>query len=786
MTNPNINKLELEKVLQMLSKECSNSFSKELAMNLTPDSDIDTVRLELKKVSDAFSLSVRFKTPEFYDFPNMDASIGKAAGGGELSAKELLDINQILRNTNLLLRWHKQVDEECSLDGLFGLLFDETALSKKISTAIISEEEISDDASEALFSIRKSLARRSAKLRESLEAMLKSSSINKHLQENLVTIRDGRYVLPVKAESKRQVPGLVHDTSSSGATVFIEPMHVVEANNELAILKGREQEEIHKILSELSSQVGAQAEMIKSSFKGLVYLNLYFAKANLAAKMNACVPKISDDGIIVLKKARHPLIDKDRVVPIDFSLGESYKILIVTGPNTGGKTVILKTVGLLTLMTMCGMMIPVSDGSTITVFDKILVDIGDNQSIENDLSTFSSHIKNVGEILKKADGRSLVLLDELGSGTDPVEGAALAVAVTQKLRGLGADTVITTHYQELKMYALETDDVQNASCEFDMNTLTPTYRLIIGAPGSSNAFEISRRLGISDEIISYAKSLIDDDSKRLDNILDELESARLTALKEREEADKIKFEAERERREAAAERDRLQRDKENILSQAKSEAAALLRKISRESDALIDELNSIKKENDKSAFESRLQKAKSHTKTTLDDIYAVSSNDEIYDSAESGIIKKGDSVVLVGLNTKGTVLSNPDASGVCMVQAGAIKAKLSTAKLRLVKEEKKSGGSVSKSGVIPTAKREVKAELDIRGYMIDEGIFELDSFLDGAVMTGIGIVTVIHGKGTGALKNAVRAHLKNHKQVKSFRRGIYGEGEDGVTVIELK
>lgn len=788
MTDTNFKALELDKILLLLANECSNTYTKELAMGLAPQTDIAEVSAELSKTAEAFSLSVKYGSPEFYDFPNMDASVDKAKSGGELSAKELLDINRILKNTDLLISWRSQHDDETKLDGMFEMLFDLSDLSKKITLAIISEEEIADEASSALAAIRKSLIRQGAKLRDGLEGMLKSSSVNKYLQDNIVTIRDGRYVLPVKAEYKGNVPGLVHDTSSSGATVFIEPMQVVEANNEIAILKGKEQEEIHRILKEFSAQIGALSEQIKSSFKALVRLNLYFAKANLAAKMNAGVPELTDDGRMILKKARHPLIDREKVVPIDFSLGDGYRTLIVTGPNTGGKTVILKTVGLMALMTMCGLMIPVSDGSVVSVFNKILVDIGDNQSIENDLSTFSSHISNVNKIINKADEKSLVLLDEIGSGTDPVEGAALAVAMTEKLRTSGAAVVITTHYQELKLYALDTDGVQNASCEFDVKTLSPTYKLIIGTPGRSNAFEISKRLGVCDEIIDYAKSLLNDDSRRFENILDALESARIDADKEREAARKLKLEAQEQMQKAEEKFERLEKDRENIISQARNEASAILKRVTRESDALIDELDKVRRDKNKANFESRLVKAKAGAKASLDRIYESANPKTRSATADKHDYKKGDSVVLVDTNTKGTILSAPDSNGMCLVQAGIMKTKISASKLRPDKTEKVTigGGSVSKKGIASAAKREAKMELDIRGYMVDEGLFELDSFLDSAVMAGIGMVTIIHGKGTGALKNAVRKHLKNHKQVKSFRRGMFGEGEDGVTVVELK
>lgn len=789
MDNINYQTLELHKILSLLEKECSNSYTKEMALLLKPDNDIVTVKSELSKTSEAFSLSARFGTPYFTDVVNMDDSINRAKNGGILSMEELIFINRILKNSCELLLWREEVKEEkIKLDYLFEALFDLSQVSKRISSAIISEDEMADDASDELMSIRRSITRQGAKIRDGLEKMIKSSTVQKYLQDNIVTIRDGRYVLPVKTEQKSNVPGLIHATSATGSTVFVEPMQIVEANNEIAILKGREQEEIQRILKGFSEKIADNSEQIKSSFKAIVKLNLYFAKANLAAKMNACAPKIADNGKITLKKARHPLIDKDKVVPIDFSLGYDYNTLVITGPNTGGKTVILKTVGLLTLMTMCGMLIPVSDGSVVSVFKNILVDIGDNQSIEQNLSTFSSHISNVNNIVGTADDNSLVLLDEVGSGTDPVEGAALAVAMVEKLRSNNAKTVVTTHFHELKMYAIDTASVENASCEFNVKTLSPTYRLIIGSPGKSNAFEISSRLGVDDEIISYAKSLLNEDSMRFENVLDQLEKAQFEAQESLKEMQKLKEEAEAYKLELKLQKERLDADREDILSKARLEANNIVKRVTRESDAIIEELNKVRKDKNKAQFEENFIRAKSNVKSSLNRMYRNANPVTDAELKPNFDIKKGDTVLLVDTNKKGVVLSAPDSNGMCMVQAGIMKTKISSAKLKVIETEKVTfnSGSISKKGIVSRAEREVKMELDIRGYAVDDGLYELDSFIDNAVMSGIGVITIIHGKGTGVLKNAVRAHLKRHKQVQSFRRGLYGEGEDGVTIAELK
>ena len=526
MQNENYKTLELDKILLMLSSNCANESTKKLALEIQPSSDLFTVKNEIKKVSDALEFSIKFGAPPFYNIKDVSVSLKRAESGGMLSLSELLDIKVILRQTYELYKWFDQLEnKDTSLSELFECLFPNKFLWQKLETAIIDDERLSDEASPDLKAIRTKITRSGLKIRETLDKMIKSSSTQKYLQESIVTIRDGRFVLPVKTEYKGHINGLVHDTSATGATLFIEPISVVEANNDIRILQGKEQDEIHRIISEFSMECAQIKDQLISSYNAIVKLNLYFAKANLASKMKAVAPEISDDGIIILNKARHPLIDSKRVVPVDFSIGSDYDALVITGPNTGGKTVVLKTIGLLTLMTMCGMLIPVSDGSKISLFKKILVDIGDQQSIENNLSTFSSHINRVKKIINDADNESLILLDELGSGTDPVEGAALAVSIIERLKNLGSTLVTTTHYQELKMYALDTPHVENASCEFDVSTLKPTYRLIIGSPGKSNAFEISRSLGIDDDIIKYAESLISKDNRRFESIIDNLEKA---------------------------------------------------------------------------------------------------------------------------------------------------------------------------------------------------------------------------------------------------------------------
>lgn len=790
--------LELHKILEMLVGECHNDFSRKIAGEITPSTDLENVKTEALKTFDAYTRTVRFGTPGSINFADAATIAKRAQNGASLTLRELIDVARMLSQTEMLLSWRRQFEEEFKLDYLFECLFENRRLYDKINNAVLNEEELADSASPELASIRRKIILQGAKIRETLDKMIKSSDTQTYLQESLVTIRDGRYVLPVKSEHKNNVAGLVHDTSASGQTFFIEPMAVVEANNEIRVLKCKEQDEIERIIKELSGDVALFADQLVSDFEAAVKLDLYFAKANLGAKMAGTIPEISDDGEIILKKARHPLIDRNKVVPIDFALGSAYDSLIITGPNTGGKTVILKTVGLLTLMTMCGLMIPVSDGSKITVFDKILVDIGDQQSIEQSLSTFSSHMNKVIEILDTVDYKSLVLIDELGSGTDPVEGAALAVAIIEKIQSLGAKLVTTTHYQELKLYALEQDGVENASCEFDVKTLQPTYRLIIGSPGKSNAFAISSRLGLPDDIIKNAESMLSGESRRFEKVIDNLEATR----QQLEEHTKL---AEKYRRETEELRDRLVKEKNELIEKkdrevdlAKREARAIIERINLQSRRLMDQLEELKKEKDKEEFSKRVAEQKQTYKRDIEALYDEAGKlgnieEETYVLPRA--LKKGDDVIIKDGNKPGILIGLPDAQGVCVVQLGIMKTKVHVSKIRLAENEvtfnnsklsKKKTGSVSQKGVESRATRKSSIELDIRGYTVDEGLYELDTFIDNAVMSGNKVVTIIHGIGTGVLKNAVRNHLRRHPSVASSRKGIYGEGEDGVTVVELK
>lgn len=783
--------LELHKILEMLEGQAVSESCKSLCLAIEPSSDYDMVQKELTKTTDAFMLSSRFGSPTFTKIKDVSNSLKRAQTGGALSLRELLDIGNVLRQIRSLTDWSKQGSGiETSLSSLFELLTPNKYLEDKIFNAILSEEEIADSASAELASIRRKIASAGARIRDQLDKLVRSSATQKYLQDSLVTMRDGRYVVPVKVEYKNEVAGLVHDTSSSGATLFIEPMSVVEANNEIRVLLVKEKTEIERILAELSADCSGFAQPIGDSFEVCIELELYFAKSNLGAKMNACTPELSQDGIIILNKARHPLIAKDTVVPISVKLGATYSSLIVTGPNTGGKTVTLKTVGLLTAMAMCGLMIPASDGSKLSVFDEILVDIGDEQSIEQSLSTFSSHMNKIIRILDVAGERSLVLLDELGSGTDPIEGAALAVSILEELRGKRCKLIASTHYQEIKIYALQTEGVENACCEFDVATLRPTYKLLIGVPGKSNAFAISSRLGMPSQIIETAKENINQENKRFEETVEALEKSRQEYEEQKAKIELERRETQRILAELQEQRNNFNQNKDKEFEVVRRQALRIVEDVRAQSQAIMDELEDLRRQKDKEDFSAKALAAKSQMRGRMDKLYDIAN--PVQERKNEGYqlprpLKKGDTVLLVDIDKKGTLMSDPDASGNVYVQAGIMKTKVNVSRLRLVNEDKVQykGRGVSTKGVKGKVERSVQLELDLRGQTIEEGLMELDRFIDNAVLSGVGLVTIIHGKGTGALRSAVQQHLKHHKSIKTFRLGVYGEGESGVTIAEI-
>lgn len=789
--------LELDKILEMLAELTSNEETHRMALAVRPDNDLERVRYECLKTSQALSLSVQFGTPPFGNFKDISSVAARAKSGAVISLRDLMDIAAMLRQIKSLADWYAHCENvETELSYLFSRLQPNDWLLEKLERSIISENEIADAASAELAAIRRKINRAGMLLRETLDKMIKNKTTQQYLQESNVTIRDGRFVLPVKSEYRGQVSGLIHDTSATGQTIFIEPMAIVEANNDIRLLEAKEQEEIERIVRQLCRECGDYADILAENYKVCTELNLYFAKSNLAAKLNCSLPEITDDGKMYLKKARHPLIDKNKAVPVDISLGEDYQALIITGPNTGGKTVSLKTAGLLAAMTMCGLLIPVADGSRISVYDHILADIGDSQSIEQNLSTFSSHTNKVIEILRTADEQSLVLLDELGSGTDPVEGAALAISIIRRLMFNGAKIMVTTHYQELKVFAIDGEGIENASCEFDIETLRPTYKLIVGSPGKSNAFAISESLGMPADIIADAKTRVSEANTRLEEVIGKLESTRLELEKQKEEISRLKAQTAEHEEAIRAEREKLEAAKAEELEKARLRAMIIIEQTKAESNELIDELERLRKEKDKKDFSANVSNVKSKSKQSFNKMYDTANPIDKRDPNEGYVLprklRRGDTVYVVDLQRKGIISGDPDGSDFVYVQMGVMKTKMNISRLRLEEPEKVTVGNKSirpnrkmnKVGV--KAERRGKMELDIRGSACDDGVYQLDAFLDQAVMSNISMVTIIHGKGTGLLRQAVHKRLKSHPSVKSFRLGLFGEGEDGVTVVELK
>lgn len=794
--NRHLKSLELDKVLEMLAAHTSCDDARQLATELRPANSLDEAQALMNQTNDAHMLLARFGGPSFGGLTNVNNALFRADAGSTLSLKELLDVATVLRVIRVIVQWRGTNEGVPSvLDLYFNALIPNKYLEDMITTAIVSEEEIADNASPLLADIRRKIRLQESKVKEQLGKFTHNSNYSKYLQDNIITTRNGRYVVPVKNEYRSEIPGLVHDTSSSGATIFIEPMPVVEANNQIKLLKNQEQDEIDRILAELSATVGSFANTIKNSYECAVELNLIFAKAQLAYSMNASVPEMNDEGIIELRHARHPLIDKRKVVPVDIQLGKEFDTIVITGPNTGGKTVSIKTIGIMSLMAMCGLMLPVDDRSKISVFDRVLADIGDEQSIEQSLSTFSSHMTNIINIINETDDRSLVLIDELGAGTDPVEGAALAVAILEQLRRQGAKIAATTHYAELKSYALQTVGVINGSCEFDVQSLRPTYRLLIGVPGRSNAFAISQRLGLSDGIIEHAQELVSSENTRFEDVVDRLEQSRRQMEEEHNEALKIRAAAEKALEEAKQMKADIQTLRDREMENAKGQAMRITEQAKREAYQLLNDLEMLKKQQAKEKDAAELaRRARAMIKKDIDAIDSAA--DPIigtFDADENYVLprplKIGDTVIVADIGNEATVVTLKDKKGLVTVQMGTMKTRVKEDNLRLVEKQKKS---VSGKRSVNMAKTEskmnmsVNTSVDLRGMTVEEGIMELDRYIDHALRMGIAEFTVIHGKGTGALRTGVREYLKKSKYVKSHRLGTFGEGEDGVSIVTLK
>ena len=788
--NKHYETLELDKILELLKNEATCDDAKEMALEIQPTADFMEVCRLLNQTEDAFSLLARFGAPSFSGLKNINNPLARANAGGSLNQRELLKIGYTLRSIRTLYEWRSHCSGvNTSLDFLFDSISVNRYLEDKIFSCIISEDEISDKASELLSEIRRKIRAKSSSVREKMDSMIRSPHYTKFLQEPIVTQRNGRFVVPVKAEHRADVPGLVHDTSSSGATVFIEPISVVEANNDIKMLEGREREEIARILFELSAEAGSFADSIRASYDAGVQLNLIFAKAHLAYKMKATKPIVNTDGAIHLKKARHPLIDKNKVVPVDISLGEEFDTLVITGPNTGGKTVSIKTIGLLTLMTMCGLLIPASDRSKISIFDKILVDIGDEQSIDQSLSTFSSHITNIINIIEIADDSSLVLIDELGAGTDPVEGAALAVSVIEKLRSKGVKMAATTHYAELKAYALDTPGVTNGCCEFDVETLSPTYRLLIGVPGRSNAFAISQRLGMSEDVIENAKRIVGSDNRDFEAVLEKLEETRQSLDEERREAEAATEKAKRLQAKAQSEKDKIEILRQKELEKAKREAEKLMNQAKRQSSEFLMELEKLKKEQTSSNATELARKTRRVIKNQLGEMDDLINPQELaenwdYDYKLPREPKVGDAVIIRGIG-EGEIIEIKNDK--ILVKAGMLKTRVKLSDIMITEKKKKE--IKPQRNLYRTSSRadaDVKTELDLRGQTVDEAIGNLGLFIDKCILNGMNEIRIIHGKGTGALRSAVNEELKHHPNIAEFRLGQWGEGDNGVTIAKLK
>ncbi|MBR7116212.1 MAG: endonuclease MutS2 [Clostridia bacterium] len=797
-TGKTLSTLEFDKITEMLVECAHTEGAKARARALMPSDDLDTVRERQRRTDDAKRLINAKGFPSFSAPEDTLSASERAYKGAVLSPRELLDIASLLRSSRMMLDYIN-TDKlfDTSLDEIFLRLIPNRSLEDTITRSIISEDLIADEASTELADIRRKIRATNNRIKDTLQSYIGGVRL-KYLQENIVTMRNGRYVVPVKAEYKNEMRGLVHDTSSTGATLFVEPMAVVEANNELRELASRESHEIERILSALSAEVAEFSSAISLNYHNITELAFAFACGSLAMSMRAEMPEITSSQLIDLKRARHPLIPRDKVVPIDVQIGGEFKTLIITGPNTGGKTVTLKTLGLFVLMAQSGLQIPALAESRIGVFSEVLVDIGDEQSIEASLSTFSSHMVTVVDILDKVTDRSLVLFDELGAGTDPVEGAALAIAILERTMERGALSASTTHYAELKVYALETPGVQNASCEFDVETLRPTYKLVVGTPGKSNAFAISEKLGIGEDIIRRAESLIEKDTKRFEDVIERLDESRMVMERERDTAERLRRELEEYKEKSERELNAKIARSEDEIQKMVLKARQILDSARASSEFIFRQLEDIKKQENRDKRDEMTRRAREEVQRRLRESGALFEGVDVREvSLDDGYVlprplKVGDKVCLVTIGKEGVVTALADKKGEISVTAGILKTKVSPDKLRLIedgvqfKRKGETAPKVSEGKVKRSIVSTFKTEIDVRGMIGDDAWFVVDKYLDDAILASIGFVRIIHGKGTGALRAALWKYFKSDKRIKSYRHGEYGEGDAGVTVIELK
>ena len=791
MNQKTLSKLEFDKISALLEEEASSFRGRQLCRRLKPMTDLNKIDTYQEQTAAAFTRIVRKGRISFGDAAPIEESMKRLEIGGALSISELLRISRLLSNTARVKSYGRHDTQEDSadcLDAYFDQLEPLTPLTNEIDRCIISEDEISDDASPALKKIRRSIGGINDKVHSTLTGLV-NGSLRSYLQDPIITMRGDRYCLPVKAEYRSQVQGLIHDQSSTGSTLFIEPMAVVKLNNDLKELYAREQEEIQVILADLSQEAAQYIEEIRADYRALTDLDFIFARGALALSMNASRPILNEEGRIRIREGRHPLLDPKKVVPITVSLGEDFTLLIITGPNTGGKTVSLKTVGLFTLMGQAGLHIPAGDRSELAVFHQVYADIGDEQSIEQSLSTFSSHMTNIVSFLKKVDERSLVLFDELGAGTDPTEGAALAIAILSHLHKREIRTMATTHYSELKVYALSTPGVENACCEFDVESLRPTYRLLIGIPGKSNAFAISGKLGLPDYIIEDAKKRLSEQDISFEDLLSDLESSKRTIEKEREEIAAYRREAEDLKKQARERQEKLDEQRERILREANEKANAILREAKEVADETIKNFRKFGKEN---ISASEMEKERERLRQKIKDTSAASSlkvqkQKKAYKPSD---FKLGESVKVLSMNLTGTVASRPDSRGNLTVQMGILRSQVNISDLEIIEEpspytpKKLSRTSRGKIGMSKSLS--VSPEINLLGRTVDEAVAELDKYLDDALLSHLDTVRIVHGKGTGALRKGIHEYLRRQKHVKSYRLAEFGEGDAGVTIVELK
>lgn len=792
MNQKALSSLEYPKIIERLIEKASSPMGKELCRKLQPSTDINKIRLMQTQTKDALTRLFQKGSVSFGSVKDIRGSLKRLEIGSSLGIMEILSVCALLENTSRVKAYSRGDRSDLpsdSLDSMFEQLAPLTPLSSEIRRCILSEDEISDDASPALRQVRRNMKVTNDRIHTQLSGLVNGNA-RTYLQDSVITMRNGRYCIPVKAEYKGQVPGMIHDQSSTGSTLFIEPMAVVKLNNDMRELELQEQKEIEIILAGLSEQITEEREAIALNLELMVQLDFIFARAGLAMDMNGSEPVFNEEGRVLLKKARHPLIPKKKVVPIDIRLGDDFDLLIITGPNTGGKTVSLKTVGLLTLMGQAGLHIPALDRSELALFHEIYADIGDEQSIEQSLSTFSSHMTNIVSFLEKADSRSLVLFDELGAGTDPTEGAALAISILSYLHDKGIRTMATTHYSELKVYALSTPGVENACCEFSVETLRPTYRLLIGIPGKSNAFAISSKLGLSDQIIERAKEQISEQDESFEDVLSSLEENRVTIENERLEIARYKEEIKTLKAQLESRQEKLDAQRDRILRQANEEAHKVLEEAKEYADQTMKLFHKFQKNNvDTSAVErerQELRKRMNKAEKNLSDRQETKKPKKLLTAKD---IRPGDSVKVLSMNLKGTVGSRPDSKGFLFVQMGIIRSKVHLSDLELVDEPVITTPSLQKTGagkIRMSKSASVSTEINLLGRTVDEAIAELDKYLDDAYIAHLKSVRIVHGKGTGALRKGIHDYLRRQKHVSSFRLGEFGEGDAGVTIVDFK